>query len=391
MDKYFLSESFQQKLSSYQTACREESFCDLDVDDLGDIIEYYAELNKQKEALQAIDYTLSLYPDSTMALCYKARYALVVEGNAKKARQIIGSISDETDVDYLFLMAEIHLNAAGEADQADDILSTHLDTIINEDDRNDFCLDAAKLFLDYNYISYAERWLNDCTDKEDEMYIELHYYVLRSKEQWAACEALLNKQLDKNPYDADCWVELANIQLCLRHTEDSITSCEYALAIDPNHWEALYCKGTGLCTLDNYKDALTYFDRCYPMATPGLQCRINVIRGYAYFASNDKEKAQYYLNKALEEAIDKDEVKQEIGMVLIDFGAYQEAYDTLQSIKTGDDLEGYYCYLAFCCYKLNREDEYNEYQQKAYALDREYAKKLLFDLFSDDGKIHLDK
>lgn len=109
MDKYFLSEDFKQKLSSYQTACREESFCDLDMDDLGDIIQYYAELDQPQEALQAIDFALSIYPDATKALCYKARYALLIEGNANKAKQIANTIVDQTDIDYLFLKAEIIL------------------------------------------------------------------------------------------------------------------------------------------------------------------------------------------------------------------------------------------------------------------------------------------
>ncbi len=391
MDKYFLSEEFKQKLSSYLTACREESFCDLDMDDLGDIIQYYAELNQPQEALQAIDFALSIYPDATKALCYKARYALLIEGDTNKAKQIANTIVDQTDIDYLFLAAEIILFTGEKAKHAHDILYKEVDKIYDPEELNDYCLDVARLFVDYGCISLADRWLKMCTDEDDELYIELSYKILRFSEQWEACEKLINKQLDSNPYNADLWVELAAVQWCQKHYEDSITSCEYALAIEPDHWGAIYGKATGLCTLGNYEDALAAFDRCYPMVAPEQQCKIDVIRGYTYFAMNDKEQAHSYLNKAIDEAVDPDEVRLEVSMVLIDNEAYDEAYRMLKVIKTGQDLEGYNCYLAYCCYKLNLENEFHECLQKAYDFDKELAKKILCDLFAEEGKSFLDQ
>lgn len=390
MDKYFLSEDFKQKLSSYQTACREESFCDLDMDDLGDIIQYYAELDQPQEALQAIDFALSIYPDATKALCYKARYALLIEGNANKAKQIANTIVDQTDIDYLFLKAEIILYTGEGPQRAHDLLYKEVDQLFDSEEKNDYCLDVARLFADYFCFSLADRWLKLCTDEDDDLYIEVSYKILRFTEQWETCEKLLNKQLDRDPYNADLWVELAAVQWCQKHYEDSITSCEYALAIEPEHWGAIYGKATGLCTLGNYEDALAAFDRCYSKVKPNQQCKINVIRGYVYMAMKNVEQAHFYLNKAINEASDPDEVRLEVSMVLIDTELYDEAYNLLKTIKTGDDLEGYYCYLAYCCFKLNLESEYNIYLQMAYDCDKEIAKKILSDLFSEEGKSFLD-
>lgn len=391
MDKYFLSKEFKQKLSSYQTACREESFCDLDVDDLGDIIQYYTELNKPLEALQAIDFTLDIYPEATKALCYKARYALLIEGNVNKAKQIANIIVDQSDLDYLFLTAEIILYTGEDAQQAHDILYKEVDQIFDPEDMNDYSIDVARLFADYGCFPLAERWLKLCTNEEDELYIETCYKVKRFAEQWADCEKLLNKQLDKNPYDADLWVELAAVQWSQKHYEDSISSCEYALAIEPDHWGAIYGKATGLCTIDNYEDALSCFDQCYAKATPEQRCKIDVIRGYIYFAKNDKEQAHLYLYKAIDEAEDKDEVRLEASLVLMDNGGFDEAYHMLKAIKTGQDLEGYNCFLAFCCFKLNLESEYHECLQKAYDFDQEMAKRIMRDLFAEDGKSFLEQ
>ena len=54
---------------------------------------------------------------------------------------------------------------------------------------------------------------------------------------------------------------LASCQLSMNHLNDSISSSEFAIAINPNDEDALYYKGHALMRLKNYPDAIDYFIR----------------------------------------------------------------------------------------------------------------------------------
>jgi tetratricopeptide (TPR) repeat protein len=74
-------------------------------------------------------------------------------------------------------------------------------------------------------------------------------------------ERIINELIDHNPFSKRYWNSLANAQFMNEDYGASITSSEYAIAIDPNDPESILSKANGLLRLENYEEALTYFER----------------------------------------------------------------------------------------------------------------------------------
>ena len=74
-------------------------------------------------------------------------------------------------------------------------------------------------------------------------------------------ERIFNELIDHNPYSARYWNALANAQFMSEDYNASITSSEYAIAIDPHDAESILAKANGLFSLNNYESALTYYRR----------------------------------------------------------------------------------------------------------------------------------
>ena len=67
--------------------------------------------------------------------------------------------------------------------------------------------------------------------------------------------------LDHNPYSKVYWNALANAQFMSEDYSASIASSEYAIAIDPNDAESILTKANGLYHLENFEEALSYFEK----------------------------------------------------------------------------------------------------------------------------------
>jgi tetratricopeptide (TPR) repeat protein len=72
---------------------------------------------------------------------------------------------------------------------------------------------------------------------------------------------LFNELLDHNPYSKVYWNALASAQFMSEDYGASIASSEYAIAIDPNDAESILTKANGLYHLENFEEALSYFEK----------------------------------------------------------------------------------------------------------------------------------
>ena len=74
-------------------------------------------------------------------------------------------------------------------------------------------------------------------------------------------ERLFNELIDHDPFQKRYWNALASTQFMKEDYSASVTSSEYAIAIDPDDPDAVVSKANGLYRLENYEQALTYFER----------------------------------------------------------------------------------------------------------------------------------
>lgn len=262
-DKYYNTKDFRDILKRYEDslkAGRQEYF---ESDELTDISEYYYGQGRMDKALPVLDYAIRLHPGAAMPLVFRGRMALIDEKNVEKARHYVGMIDDQLDLDCLYLRAEIMI-AENNVEGADRFLVENMDRI-DEDDVPDYILDIAMLFIDYNLPDKAAEWLDRSDEPDLADYREVKARIAFARGDYEQSEQLFEQLLDEDPYSGRYWNSLASTQLMSNRFNDSITSSEFSIAINPNDEEAILNKANGLFSLGNFQEAMKYYERFHKL------------------------------------------------------------------------------------------------------------------------------
>lgn len=257
-DDYFDSKVFKDIFSAYEDSVRSGHYPFMDVDDLTDIADYYNFIGEKAKANDAVEHALELHPGATLPLVFKARQA-ILENNFAKAFHLADEIVDKEDPDYKYLVAEL-LIAQKRISEAEEYLKDYFHEIPDEE-REDFIMDVANIYIDYSLNGNALDWLSMSRQKNSTDYKELLARTYFGMMMFEECIKLFNELLDRNPYNKNYWTALASAQFMIEDYNASISSCEYAIAIDPDDMEAILAKAGGLYKLDNFEEALVYYQR----------------------------------------------------------------------------------------------------------------------------------
>ncbi len=257
-EEYFNSEEFRELLDSYETSAESGSLPFMDVDDLVDLADYYNFLGDSDKATEAIDHALQLYPHATLPNVFKAREALL-QDDLEGASAYADNISERDEPDYHYLIAEIKI-AAGKVDEADNYLREYGRTV-PADEHEDFIRDCANLFIDYDISDKAYEWMMRSKGDDGDDFKELMARTLFGLGRYDDSERIFNELIDHHPFSKRYWNALANTQFMKEDFNSSITSSEYAIAIDPTDPEGLISKATSLFRLGNFEEAQKYYQR----------------------------------------------------------------------------------------------------------------------------------
>lgn len=258
-DKYFQTDEFKRLLRQYEQSNASGGSSFFESEELTSIAEYYQDGGETDKALDAIDYAIRLYPGAIAPLLFRARFALLRENNPDLALQYAEEIEDQTDLEYYYLIAEIMLyqNRAKEANRYLEDCYEELD----EEDLDDFIYDVVVLFLDYGSKKYAETWLDKMSLENDLDYTELQARIESTYGSLETSEEKYLELVDIDPYSTAYWYDLASVQFMQGKLQDALSSCEFAIAIDPDYAIAVVLKGNCLLALGRSEEALDYYTR----------------------------------------------------------------------------------------------------------------------------------
>ena len=176
---------------------------------------------------------------------------------------------------------------------------------------------------------------------------------------------------------------MAYAQLKNGEIEDSITSSEYALAINPDDCEATYNKASALYSLGNIEEALHYFER-YSQQLP-LDSGSEFHQALCLCELDRFDEAFKHLEKV--EQISENDYKDEVlfikGFIFLQADRLDEAKKCfLESIRLTDDeamQSKEYAMLAYCALQQEDFDAFEKYMKKGSMFDP----KGMNDLFSN--------
>lgn len=260
MDNYFQSQRFRKLLQRYEEAEQTDNGGFFDADELSDLAEYYHYQGDDITTKRLLERAIYTFPGSTIPLVFMSRLAMMDEfPDLEEPEYYLDQIIDKSDIEYFYATVEIKI-ARKELEEANLMLEGKMEDL-EESDIEDFVLNTASIFAEYDEFDYADHWLQLVSDTSLPEYKELKGRILTSKGLYKESEAIFNELIDSDPYSAPYWNRLATAQFMGNKIHDSITSSEYSIAIDPNDTEATLNKANGLYCLGNYEEAQKYYRR----------------------------------------------------------------------------------------------------------------------------------
>lgn len=287
---YFKSEEFINNLRLYEDSQKAGGGCILSSDELADIAEYYFEKGAAQKARSVAEYAISLYPDATSPLVFLARFYINVKRDYKTAYKYISRITDTSALEYYTILIEYYL-ATGEYDKARQTFIKAEDNIDQEDSLY-LILDTAYLLYDYGQTDEADKLKERIEDKESEDYMKMTARSLSERGDNDGAIEMLEKVIDKDPFNVDNWILISSLQLMADKYSDSATSAEYAIAIDDKQADAYMNLGNSFFKMCNYTKALDAYDKYSKLSDNELG---DILRARCYFCMQDTAKAYQLL------------------------------------------------------------------------------------------------
>lgn len=236
MEKY-LKEAIEQ----YETCIESGKPFYMDASVLMDIEDYYENHGKDYDAERIMRFAERLHPGNEEILIVKA-LRLKSIGKWSEAIDIVMGLSDQDNREVRLFWMEHHI-ARGNPEKPLS-LCIEKDLIGLTDEDFDIFLDLSELLLDYGYFPHARILLEKIPQN--------YTYRNRVEELLAGIfvcykdygQAILHAEnlVNAAPYDAISWAQLAEIQRNAGHYADSVSSCDYALAIDERNENAMVTK-----------------------------------------------------------------------------------------------------------------------------------------------------
>ncbi len=337
-DEYLDSNEFRSILNEYEQSIESGVPLFMEPEDLTDIAQYYAYSQQWYKAEEAIEYAISIHPGAVMPIIFKARMALIKNEDTEKAEQIAETVEDKTDLDYYYIKAEI-LIVKKDLEGADKYLIDRMQNL-SDDEYNDYILDVANLYEDYEKYDKEYEWLLRSKNVRSIDYKEIMARALFKNGKLEESKTLFNQLIDNDPYSGQYWKALSLVQSTNGELSDSITSIEYAIAINPEDADAIRGKAEGLFKLENYEEALALFKRYAELRNDDETGEM--MEGLCLFNLQRYEESIVHLKKA-EKIVSKSNDKSNL------FQIYQE--------------------LAFGLNECGKQDEAISYIDKTQLLD----------------------
>ena len=336
---YFDSEEFRTILNQYEESVESEHPVYIDADDLADIADYYQYNGFPDKARMAVNLALEYNPEAVGPLLFKAREAIMAN-DFDTAEEYAEKIEAVDTAEAIYLKGEIMISQ-GKAEEADQYFIEQMKDVM-QDELMDYVYDVANIFSDYNLHDKAFQWMARSQGDDSDSFKELMAHTLFGLGKYKDSERIFNELIDHDPYSIRYWNALASAQFMREDYSAAITSSEYAIAIDPKDPESLLSKANCLYNLQNYEEALDYFQR--------------------YSKQADEDEFGYLYQ----------------GTCLINLGRYQEAVSILKkALDTAPPDSQYlpeiYQELAFGYSELGETEDALHYLNQTQSLDCDHA------------------
>lgn len=252
---YFQSEEFKDLFQTYTEQMHEKQSVYFDAEEFADIADYYLDMGEPASAMEAVEKGLAVHPNDDMLLSVQSS-VYIYEHSYLKAKKILDQL-DQDNSDVQYQQAQILYAHYGKIDAAEkkwrEWMRNNDETAPSEEQRRECYIHIISSLAELrSHIDEEKewdalrRWIREYIDvfkslgKYDED-IQLMDICRENEMADLLCD-VLTLILEEKPYMPKGWSNLALAQFVQEQYEQSLESCGFALAIDPNDLDAILTK-----------------------------------------------------------------------------------------------------------------------------------------------------
>ena len=349
-NKYYQSRHFLRLLHRYEKAISEGQTPYMEADELTDIAEYYMTGKQDAKANQAIKAAIDMHPDSVDPQIFLARQKMFY-GQLDEARSIIDAITEQDDLEVIYIRAELFIKE-GHPDKASDFLLRQMETM--QDSLDTYLYDCVSIFMDYDQWELAQDWLEQLKDtypghpRVPIMEAEIEMGL----DDYEDAYTLLKEILDEEPYDLEAWNLLAETCVALEQFPEAIEAADYALAINPLDSNALLMKANAYMHEGPMTEAIEHYKKYLEAQPNDLSVQISLALCYCTEERFKEvlpllEKAEQYARKLPDREADLSQVLQLKAFALSRLDRISEAIALVEEAREySDESQLWKCYMT---------------------------------------------
>lgn len=255
-----------------------------DEDDIIDIFDYAGDMNDDHIRLEALLLGYKLFPDSVELI--KRRAIFLSDTNDLSFAQMIATNNDMVGDDLIWEI--LRCSAFGLSSEMPRRIEDLIDKFMLEQD------EEIIQFVNLVHKFGQEQWLTDNLDRvisKCQYPNTLMYELARSAEspeQIQSGIALLEKLTEDDPFNADYWSLMADMQSARQQFDEALSSLEYAKALRPDDYELLSLEGYILLQQNRIDQAIPVLEKSYMSHPDNYAIRRNLIIAYKSAEMYDK-------------------------------------------------------------------------------------------------------
>lgn len=276
-------------IAQYEAAKANNKTIYLDGDQLAIIADQYIYEKEYDKAQEVITYGLGIHPGQTDIMVEQA-YLFIELGKHDEAKEVAELITDTFATNVKILKAELLLGE-NKKEEANKMIES-----IDEEDKDELytLIDIVYMYIEAEEFKEAFIWIERgfklFKDNEEFMAAVADSYEAFGEDRLEEAKEAYNSLIDKDPYNPAYWLGLAKCQLRNEEYENSIESCEFAIAADETFSNAYITKAHCLVNLEDYEGSLKECEKAlkYEKAAPEY---IYMCIGLAHAQLNNWEEA----------------------------------------------------------------------------------------------------
>jgi tetratricopeptide (TPR) repeat protein len=242
-------------IGKYEQSLPEHENFYMDDRDLADIAKFYIHMKLLDKADEILQFGSNLHPDSYALNIQRATFYLASD-NVDKAENILKNLNDPRDIQTALLKFRVLLHKE-DIEGANRFLAKQ--NFLPKARAKAICI-FCNVFFNYDYPAEALKWLHkillECTEYPPEFF-NLMSVCYVSLGQWDDCIATLKQVIDKDPYNLNCWILLAECYSYTNRDEEANEAADFAIAVDNESGKAHALKAKTLFNLKNDEGCLS--------------------------------------------------------------------------------------------------------------------------------------